>query len=102
MSNQLKVDEIKALLDTAGVEYNDKATKAELQELLDETQPKQEEPQQEYTVVHDFKDLEDGSRVYFKGDTYPHKNAKKPTAKRIKELSTIKNKLKKVLITEQS
>lgn len=54
-----------------------------------------------YVVVVDFKDLKDNSRVYIKGDVYPAEDAPKPTAARIKELSSTKNKMKKVLIKEQ-
>lgn len=55
-----------------------------------------------YIVVADFKDLKDGNHVYIKGDKYPRENSEnKPTAARIKELASIKNKMKKVLIKEQ-
>ncbi|PAD70898.1 hypothetical protein CHH83_01425 [Bacillus sp. 7586-K] len=57
--------------------------------------------QKKYVVVHDFKDLKDNDRVYIKDDSYPAVGAKKPTAARIKELSSTKNKMKKVLIKEQ-
>lgn len=60
-----------------------------------------EEPQKKYVVVYDFKDLKDNDRVYIKNDPYPAEGAKKPTADRIKELSSTKNKMKKVLIKEQ-
>lgn len=55
----------------------------------------------EYVVVADFKDLKDNGRVYLKGDIYPAEGATKPTAARIKELSSTKNKINKVLIKEQ-
>ena len=53
--------------------------------------------QEKYEVIHDFKDLEDNNYVYLKGDIYPREGLE-PTKKRIKELSTDKNKIGKVLI----
>ena len=54
-----------------------------------------------FVVVHDFKDLQDNNRIYFKGDAYPAETGQKPTAARIKELSSTKNKMNRVLIKEQ-
>lgn len=57
--------------------------------------------EKKYVVVYDFKDLKDNNRIYIKGDIYPAEGAQKPTAARIKELSSTKNKINKVLIKEQ-
>jgi len=54
--------------------------------------------QKKFVVVEDFKDLQDKNKVYTKGDIFPTEG--KPVT-RIKELSTTKNKLNKVLIKEQ-
>lgn len=51
-----------------------------------------------YTVLKDFKDLQDKNHVYRVGDEYPHKG--KATKKRIEELSTKKNKRKEIFIQE--
>ncbi|MEK5524143.1 hypothetical protein [Heyndrickxia sp. FSL W8-0423] len=61
--------------------------------------PKKEK---KYVVVHDFKDLQDNNRIYIKDDVYPAEGAPKPTAARIKELSSTKNKQNQVLIKEQA
>ena len=53
-----------------------------------------------FTVLHDFKDLQDKNKIYVKGDTYPNPVNKKVDDKRIKELSSTKNKLGKKLIEE--
>lgn len=50
-----------------------------------------------YEVISLFHDGQDGRYEYHKGDIYPRKNYK-PSEARIKELSTTKNKLGKVLI----
>lgn len=52
-----------------------------------------------YIVVNKFKDLEDNEYLYDVGKVYPHEK-KDISEERIKELSTKKNKLKKVLIKE--
>lgn len=52
-----------------------------------------------YIVVNKFKDLEDNEYFYDVGKVYPHEK-KDVSEERIKELSTKKNKLKKVLIKE--
>lgn len=54
-----------------------------------------------YIAVADFKDLEDGEKVYIKDDPYPKPTGTSVSAARIKELLGTKNKLKKVLIKEQ-
>lgn len=51
-----------------------------------------------FVVVDDFRDLQDNNKIYTKGDEFPTKGK---TVARIKELSTTKNKLNKVLIKEQ-
>lgn len=53
-----------------------------------------------YQVLHDFTDLEDKNKVYFKGDIYPNPVNKKVTKKRIDELSSNKNKRGIALIKE--
>ncbi|MEK4873127.1 hypothetical protein [Niallia sp. FSL W8-1348] len=53
-----------------------------------------------FVVVEDFRDLTDNT-VYIKGDIFPRKADATVSEKRIKELSSTKNKLKKVLIKEQ-
>ena len=52
-----------------------------------------------YIVIHNkgFKDLEDNNHIYKKGDTYPREGLE-PIKKRIKELSSEKNKIGKILI----
>lgn len=60
-----------------------------------------EDTQKKYVVVHDFKDLKDNNHIYIKGDPYPRESNQKVSAARIKELSSTKNKMKKVLIKEQ-
>lgn len=52
-----------------------------------------------YIVIYNkgFKDLEDNNHIYKKGDTYPREGLE-PTKKRIKELSSEKNKIGKILI----
>lgn len=52
---------------------------------------------EKYEVVHRFKDLEDNDYIYKVGDIYPREGIE-PTKKRIKELSTEKNKIGEVLI----
>ncbi|WP_034301982.1 hypothetical protein [Bacillus cihuensis] len=58
--------------------------------------------EKKFVVIHDFKDLQDNNRVYIKCDIYPAENADETSASRIEELSTIKNKINKVLIKEQA
>lgn len=50
-----------------------------------------------YEVISKFVDLIDNKHVYEVGDSYPRDNYK-PTDERIKELSTVNNKLKKAVI----
>ncbi|WP_062105212.1 hypothetical protein [Bacillus niameyensis] len=56
---------------------------------------------QKYIVVSDFKDLQDKGKIYFAGDPFPKPANKKISVARIKELSSTKNKIGKVLIKEQ-
>ena len=54
-----------------------------------------------YVVIDIFKeDLGEGEHIYQVGDTYPKEGSKKPTAKRLKVLSTEKNKYNKPFIEE--
>ena len=55
-----------------------------------------------YIVVSKFKDLKDNEHIYNVGDIYPREgiNIEDVDSKRIKELSTKKNKIGKVLIQE--
>lgn len=48
-----------------------------------------------------WKDLEDNNHIYRKGDVYPRKGLE-PTEKRIKELSSKKNKIGEILIKKVS
>jgi len=61
-----------------------------------------EKKDNKYVVVHDFKDLKDNNHIYTAGDPFPHSEESKVTATRIKELSSTKNKIGKVLIKEQA
>lgn len=72
----------------------------ENQEIV-EVKNEEESKEKKYLVVHDFKDLKDNNRIYIKDDPYPAEGAQNPTATRIKELTSTKNKMKKVLIKEQ-
>ena len=53
-----------------------------------------------YSVIRHFTDLLDGNRKYKEGDIYP-RDGYEPTAERIEELSTDKNKLKTPLIVPE-
>lgn len=54
--------------------------------------------EEKYVVVYEiFKDLEDSDYIYKKGDIYPHEGLE-VSQKRIKELTSNKNKIGKVLI----
>lgn len=50
-----------------------------------------------FTVLINFRDLEDNGHIYRKGSTYP-RNGYEPTQERIKELSGKENALKKPII----
>lgn len=53
---------------------------------------------EKYRVINSFKDLEDNNHIYIKDkDIYPREGLE-PTKKRIKELTSTKNKIGKVLI----
>ena len=111
MTSTLKVDEIKKKLTDAGISFDEKMKRDDLLRLLDEvnqndaTPPEEtdpaEEPQKKYLVVHDFKDLKDGNTIYIKGDIYPRRADAVVEEDRIKELSSTKNNIGKVLIKEQ-
>lgn len=53
-----------------------------------------------YKVLRDFKDLQDGDKVYRKDSFYPRPANKKVSEKRIKELTSTSNKLGKKAIEE--
>lgn len=53
-----------------------------------------------YIVLHDFKDLEDGDKVYKKNKPFPNPANKKISKKRIEELSGKDNKLGKPVIKQ--
>lgn len=53
--------------------------------------------EEKYEVVHSFKDLQDNDYIYKIGDVYP-REGNEPTKKRIKELTSDKNKIGKILI----
>lgn len=54
--------------------------------------------EEKYKVVHSFKDLEDNNHIYIENkDVYP-RDGLEPTKKRIKELTSNKNKIGKILI----
>lgn len=72
----------------------------ENQEIVD-VKNEEETEEKKYDVVFDFKDLKDNDRIYIKNDPYPAEGAKKPTPERIKELSSTKNKMNRVLIKER-
>lgn len=97
----MTIKDIKQKLDELSVEYDSKAQKDDLLKLLNEhsEEAQDEEPKQKSYVViyHRFKDLEDNDKVYKKGDPFNHVGK---TKERIKELSTTKNKIGKVLIKE--
>lgn len=62
--------------------------------------PKKQEGKK-YIVIHDFKDLKDNEKIYIAGDVFPKTGSKKPSAARIKELSSKSNNIGKQLIKEQ-
>lgn len=53
----------------------------------------------EYKVVREFKETKHDDHIYKVGDSYP-KEGEKATKARLEELSTTKNKYKKVYIEE--
>ena len=55
-----------------------------------------------YKVIEKFKDLKDNDHIYEVNDIYPRKDIKLEDIpqKRIKELTTTKNKIGKILIEE--
>lgn len=54
---------------------------------------------EKYKVVREFKETKHDGHVYVVGDSYP-KEGEKATKARLEELSTTKNKYKKVYIEE--
>ena len=71
------------------------------EEAIEKLEIIEETPQKKYVVVHDFKDLQDGNTIYIKGDIYPAKADQIVDEDRIKELSSTKNQMGRVLIQEQ-
>lgn len=55
---------------------------------------------QTYTVLHDFKDLQDKNKIYRTGDTYPTPANKKVSEERLKELQSTNNRLGVQLISK--
>lgn len=53
-----------------------------------------------YIVVEDFTDLQDGNKVYRKGDVYPSPANKNVSKKRLNELSSDNNRRGAPLIKE--
>lgn len=53
-----------------------------------------------YIVVEDFTDLQDGNKVYRKGDVYPSPSNKNVSKKRLNELSSDNNRKGAPLIKE--
>lgn len=58
----------------------------------------------EYKVIKRFKDLKDNDHIYEENDVYPRAGVKLEDIpqKRIKELTTKKNKIGEILIKEES
>lgn len=54
-----------------------------------------------YIVINHFTDLQDNNRKYKEGDIYP-RDGYEPSAERIDELSSDKNKLRKSLIIPEA
>ncbi len=54
--------------------------------------------EEKYKVIHSFRDLEDNGHIYIENkDIYPREGLE-PTKRRIKELTSDKNKIGKILI----
>ncbi len=53
-----------------------------------------------YEVIHDFTDLQDDDKVYFKGDLFPDPVNKRIKKERINELLSKKNKQGRAVIKE--
>lgn len=54
--------------------------------------------EERYRIIHSFKDLEDNNHIYIANkDIYPREGLE-PTKKRIKELTSNKNRIGEVLI----
>lgn len=92
--NQLKSDLIH-LLRAEGGQFDEEIVEHTEVKIKSHIEPKI------YEVLYDFKDLEDGSYVYFKGDTYPRRANRRVPQDRIDELLSSDNKRKKQLIKER-
>lgn len=57
-----------------------------------------EKKEEKYIVASNFKDLEDGGKLYKKGDTFPQPANKKISKKRLDELLSKDNKAGKPVI----
>lgn len=96
MANKnLTVEEIKKKLDDQNIKYDSKAKKEELLALLEDN-----EPIKRYEAIQEFKDLQDGGRVYLKGDPFPDPAAKEVSDNRISELLSKDNKQGRPVIKE--
>jgi len=69
--------------------------------IVEEVETVEETAERKYVVVHDFRDLNDRNTIYIKGDIFPRRADAIVNEDRIKELSSTKNKLGRVLIQEQ-
>lgn len=111
----MTIPKLKKELTSLGVEFDEKATKEQLEKLLEEKQAEASEPvetnQSEdveeevfptYVVIRDFKDLQDNNTVYIAGDIYPRRAESDPDDERIQELLSSNNKIGKPLIKEQA
>ncbi len=58
------------------------------------------EKKKKYVAVDDFKDLQDGNKVYFKGDSYPKPANKNIPEERLEELLSSDNKRGRAVIKE--
>lgn len=104
--NEMTVSEIKEKLDELGIEYDSKANKKELVNLLNDVEGKHQEDNQvdedkRFIVIQDFTDLADDNTVYHTGDIYPRRFDSNPSLERIDELLTDKNKQGRPVIQER-
>lgn len=58
------------------------------------------EKKKKYVAIDDFKDLQDGNKVYFKGDSYPKPANKNIPEERLEELLSSDNKRGRAVIKE--
>ncbi|WP_342515414.1 hypothetical protein [Sutcliffiella sp. FSL R7-0096] len=111
----MKTPELKEKLTELGVEFDKKATREQLTQLLEQKQAEKNETEETlkeelelepdpitYVVIRDFKDLQDNNTVYIAGDIYPRRAESDPDEERIQELLSSNNKIGKPLIKEQA